>query len=275
MLKKCFLITQFGNSHEWTQEYIDGVQHLAKDGWSWKIFTPNKLESKGNVEIIPMDTEQFNSLVEEKLGVRPNFYITKIGVPSVHVTDFYIFSGIIFEDYIKDVDYWGITNMDVVYGRLSKFLPDEDLSKYEVWSDDINTINGVFCLWKNTEKVNNLFRKVPNWERVISQPACRACIEGDSNSHNLYGSDEIIMTELMRALGHSGEVAFGYPPYYAFHSHDRLEQHVPEVRLEVTPDSALWELFRDTLGPDWVHGKSCIGKEIMYFHFSRTKKWPL
>ena len=109
LLNKTFIITEFGKPFSWTQQYINNVQHLQKDGWNWKIFTPNKYEAKGNVEVINMRAEQFNNLVKRKLDVKPNLFITEQGIPSVHVTDFYIFSGVIFEDYLKGVDFWGIT----------------------------------------------------------------------------------------------------------------------------------------------------------------------
>ena len=157
-MKKIFLQTQFGSSHEWSNEYFQNVAKLGATGWHWYIFTPNKYENiPNNVKIIPMTIEEFDTLMEKKIGVNPHNYL-KNGVPSKNVSDFYVVHGKIFEDYISDADYWGFTNWDIVYGDLSKFIPDEILAKCDIFSDEINTINGIFTLVRNNEKMNNLFK---------------------------------------------------------------------------------------------------------------------
>lgn len=269
-MKKVFVITMFGSPFSWINDYIDNVQHLAKYGWYWKIFTPHSIESKGNVEIVRMDTDQFNDLVEKKLGVRPNMGVTEKGVPTVHVTDFYVASGVIFEDYLKDDDFWGITNLDVVYGRLDRFIPDSALEKVEIFTDDTGgVVNGVFSLWRNNEKVNNLFRLIPDWEQKLSLPHCPRCT-GTGNEHILAGTDEYDMTDILKKV----KPYLLYPFAYPLHGHDRLEMHFPDVKLEIKDDGSLWELMTDVGGPQWIHSRPVIGREIPYFHFIRTKKWP-
>ncbi len=271
MIKKVFLITEFGKPFDWTPEYIANAGTLAKYGWYWKIFTPNKYENlPPNVEIVDMTIEQYADLVKEKLDVRPNLFITPKGGPSVHITDFYIFSGIIFEDYIKGFDFWGITNMDVVYGRLDHFIPDRLLQDCDVFTDDVETINGVFCLWRNTEKINNLFRRIGNWREMLGQSVCNGCL--NSGKHSLFGSDEYYMTEIMKQV--KNELNYKYPKYYPFSSHDRLEIHKPEPKLKLQPDGSLWELIADTETKNWEHHIPFFGREILYYHFQNTKTWP-
>lgn len=255
-LKKVFILTQFGSPHPWTQEYLEHLGRLEKDGWYWKIFTPNTyVHVPSNVEIVNMDIGDFSKLASRKLGVDINNYLVD-GRPSKPVSDYYVASGVIFEDYIKDFDYWGITNWDIVYGNLSKFLPDERLAQCDIWTDDINTINGIFCLFKNNDFSNNLFKKIPDWQNQLS-------------AHQLFGSDEYGLTDVIRTY----PINVGYPPHHALHSHDRLEQHVPEVKLQIK-DGSLYELFKDTAPPNWIHARPLTGKEIMMFHFLKSKTWP-
>lgn len=281
MLKKCFVITELGSPFSWTQTYINHVQRLKDDGWCWKIFTPNKYDVPvdGNVEVIPMTAEELADLVKEKLGVKPNLTITSKGVPSVHVTDFYVFTGLIFEDYLEDVDYWGITNMDIVYGNLSKFLPDEELIKYDVWTDDVGPeggrVNGIFSLWKNKGVINRLCLGIQDWEGKLAQAPCPKC--GDFGAtHTLFGTDEIDMVPIMQELARTEAIRYGYPPHYPYHSYDRLHQHMPKPNLKLFEDGSLYEIIKDEVYPDGMgmfNGDT--GKEIMYFHFIRTKNWPL
>jgi hypothetical protein len=257
-MKKTFILTQFGTPHEWTQQYIDNVQKLEKYGWYWKIFAPEinnyKFNTKGNVEIIPMTIWGFNKLCVKQLGFDPEVQIEN-GIPTKPMSDFYVANGVIFQDYLKDTDFWGITNWDVVWGLLDNFIDDDMLAHCDVFSDDVGAVNGVFSLFRNCEEINNLFRKIQDWEGAFKTSA-------------IVGTDEYEMTKLVRDLH------FISPSYYPLHSHDRLENHVPIPKLSIKEDGSLWELLADVNPPTWIHARPFIGREIPYFHFSRTKIWP-
>lgn len=278
-LKKTFILTQFGTPHPWTQEFIDHVQHLEKKGWSWIIFTPNEFESKGNVTIVPMTCFGFNELVEKKLGVRPNLFTTPSGIPSVHVTDFYVASGIIFEDYLSGADFWGITNIDVVYGDLNDFYPDRMIGDYDIITDEPDSLNGVFALFRNEEHINELFKQIPDWEKAFTQDPCVACVTGQGK-HTLYGTDEYGMSKVIKSIQETPKpkeeeaIRVWQPLHYPWHGHDRTEIHVPNIKLSLKEDGSLWELIADTAPPPWEHARPFIGREIPFFHFMKTKTWP-
>lgn len=254
-MKKVFIQTQFGKPHEWTAEYMNNVQKLVNDGWYWKIFTPNNIASVGNVEVIKMNIEQFNKLVKRTCGVDPDVFIGENGLPTKPMTDYMVAGGLIFAQWLKDADFWGITNWDVVYGNLSKFFPDSVINKSDIFSDDVNTINGVFSLYRNVPEVNELFKQLPDWE---------AGFKGSE----IYGLDEYGMTRI------ANKVRFVTPSFYPLHSHDRLQPHVPDVMLSIKNDGSLWELLKDVAPPNWIHARPFIGREIPLFHFQRTKSWP-
>lgn len=271
MLKKVFIILQFGEPHEWTQSFIDHVSHLERYGWYFKIITPNDFKSTYNVEIVKMTIEEFNILCEKKLGINPELFITEKGIPSFHVTDLMTGFGVIFEDYIKGFDFWGLIGIDCVVGRLDHFVPDQILMDCDIFSDDINTFNGNFSLLRNEERISELFKLIPGWENAFKQGPCPGCI-GDGH-HKLYGSDEIIFTEFIRDLATQG-LRFKYPKYF-IHGHDRLEIHIPSPKLKIEEDNSLFELITDVNPPNWEHQHNNFGHEIAYFHFMKSKKWPL
>lgn len=275
MITKCFVITEFGKPFEWTQKYIDQLEPLAKNSWRWLIFTPNPYKGNSACAVIPMDIQQFNELCQKTLGVNPNMFITQSGVPSLHITDFYVFTGRIFAEYLKGMDYWGITNMDVVYGNLSTFLPDEELQKYDIWTDDVKNekpvVNGVFSLWKNIDEVNNLCYKIPNWREKLTTSACPKC-SGTGDGHHLFGTDEIDMVPIVQWYPDKGDQhKVGCPKHYPMHSYDRLIQHYPVANLKRFEDNSLWERFVDMAPTSVLFG----AREIPYFHFSYTKQWPI
>ena len=274
-MKKVFCTTMFGTTFPWFEKWQQNMQNLAPYGWEWRIFTPNTdVKTVGNCTIVPMTTEQFVNICDSYLGVRPNLFRTESGVPSVHVTDFYCASGMLFSRWLGDADFWGICGPDTVFGRLDHFIPDTVLEGCDVMSDDTLTLNGTFSLFRNREDINNLFREIPNWKDGFTMQPCKRCTEGAKQQHTLTGTDEYGMTAVLPKAASEGRIVYAQPQHYPMHSHDRLEQHIPEPKLELKEDGSLWELFKDTASPDWPGAHPFLGNEIGYFHFIKTKKWP-
>jgi hypothetical protein len=272
-MKKCFCIMELGSPHEWSQRFIDHLRIQEQYGWYWKIFTPNIYQAGTNVEIVPMTVEQFNDLTERKLGVRSTLTITEKGIPSFHVTDFVVMIGAIFEDYLKDFEFWGTMGIDNLVGRLDHFIPDSALEKTDIWSDEIGGINGNFCLFRNTEHINNIFKKIDGWEAAVRQPPCLGCTE--NGTHRLFGTDEYLLSNLMEDIVEKKEARVTYPKHFLIHSHERLEIHRPLPKLNRFDDGTLWELIRDPSPPEWQYKHEYFGREIAYFHFSQTKRWAI
>lgn len=263
-MNKTFIILMFGTPFEWIDKFIDSVQHLGQYGWNWQIYTPNNIQSKGNVEVIPMNVEAFCDLVNEKTGVKPEIYITENGIPSVHVTDFMVAYGKIFEDYLK-CDFWGMMGgPDILFGRLDHFVPDSLLKDCDVFTDEPNSINGCFTLFRNTEEVNTLFLKIHNWKDAFSIAPCPRCT-GKGTEHTLLGTDEYGLTEIMKTT----HLRYVHPKWYPLHGHDRLGKEI-----ELKEDGSLWELTEDN-PPHWPNANQYFGREILFYHFSQTKKWPI
>jgi hypothetical protein len=114
-----------------------------------------------------------------------------------------------------------------------------------------------------------LFSQYPYWKSAIMQPPCQGCL--GIGAHRLIATDESGMTFIMNNMP---TVRWKHPKYYPIHSHDRLENHIPVPKLQIQDDGSLWELLTDT-GAGGGRRWAVIGREIAYFHFSTTKKWPL
>lgn len=266
MLKKVFILPQFGPPFAWTAEYLDHIGTLAPYGWHWKILTPHGYASRSaNVEIVPMTFAEFDARVTKATGVITGNFLDAAGLPAKLVSDYYPAFGEIFADLLTDCDCWSITNWDVLYGRLDHFLSDDLLKQHDIWSDDHRHVNSLFCFYKNVDPINRLYRQVPHWERMFQYEGC-----------SLVGFDELYFDVIVRRLAAAGEIKFGYPPYFSLHSYDRLVQHQPTPNVAIAPDGALIECFDDPHPalehyPPW---RGMFGREIMYFHFIRTKSWP-
>lgn len=115
-----------------------------------------------NVKIIPFTLEKFNILATEKLGFGVN--INK----AYKLCDFKPAYGVIFSEFIKNYTFWGITDIDIVFGRIRAFMTDDLLSRYEVISVRNDYPTGSFMLFKNNNKINNLFKKSRDFKKVFT-----------------------------------------------------------------------------------------------------------
>jgi len=264
-MKKVFIILMFGTPFPWIQQFINSVQHLEKYGWYWKIYTPHAIQSKGNVEIIKMDINQFCELVGKKTNIKPVIYITPKGIPSVHVTDYMVAYGKIFENYLIGYDFWGMMGgPDILFGRLDHFLPDSYLRDCDVFTDDPIAINGCFTLFRNKKGINKLYEQIHGWKELFNLPECRKCVYG-TGTHILAGTDEYGMTEVMK----TSKLRYKHPRWFPLHGHDRLPH-----KIELKSDGSLWEVTPDK-APSWEYANPYFGREILFYHFSQSKTWPL
>lgn len=69
--------------------------------------------------------------------------------------DFKAAYGEIFEKELEKYDYWGMCDLDLVWGNIRKFLTDDILEKYERIGNQ-----GHCSIFKNTEEVNKRYRTI-------------------------------------------------------------------------------------------------------------------
>lgn len=76
--------------------------------------------------------------------------------------------GLIFQEYTVGYDFWGQSDIDVIYGDLRGFMDDEMLDKYDFISVRHDYTTGCFALYRNTGLMNNIFKRSKDYERVFS-----------------------------------------------------------------------------------------------------------
>jgi len=99
-----------------------------------------------NVHFIKMTLEEFSQLAAKKINL-------PILIKSPYkCCDFKVAYGLILEDYLKDYDFWGHCDLDLIWGDLRHFLSDQVLNKY----DRIFPL-GHLSLYRNTEQMKYAF----------------------------------------------------------------------------------------------------------------------
>src|SRR5258706_11013109 len=122
MLKKLFIVPFFGEYPEWIDKYKEHIKHMQQYGYDW-LFT--------------QDLDAFSTRVERVLGFSPN--ITP-GTSQSH--NYRMAFGLLYEKELKGYNYWGITDLDCVYGNPEHFINDKNLEEVDIWSNHHNYICG-------------------------------------------------------------------------------------------------------------------------------------
>lgn len=128
--------------------------------YNWLFFTDDKTEYDFpvNVKVIYTSFDEIKVLFKQKLG-------SDIVLLRVHkLCDYKVTYGYVFQDWIKDYDYWGHCDIDVIYGNLKHFI--EPL--YDQGFDKIFSL-GHLSLYRNTENINMMFQRPINGYSVYKK----------------------------------------------------------------------------------------------------------
>lgn len=137
---------------------------VTNDTIDFYIFTDiPEIKDNKNIRVITCSFEECRQMIQKVM----NF---KISLESPYkLCDYKPTYGLVFHNWLKDYDFWGYCDLDVVFGDLREFFTDDAL-KYS----DRCLENGHISLWKNNEKMNTMFkyyeREGENYEKVYKSP---------------------------------------------------------------------------------------------------------
>ena len=151
MKKCCFIIPYFGHFNNYFQLFLKSCSY--NEDFNWLIITDDKTkyDYPKNVKVIYQSFEETVSFVQSKSDYPCNI------VRPYKFCDLKPMYGYIFEDYIKDFEFWGYCDCDIILGKLSKFITNEMLKTY----DKLFCL-GHMTLMKNSKDNNRLFMKSIN-----------------------------------------------------------------------------------------------------------------
>lgn len=148
--------------------YFDYFAHTCKYNPTvhFIIITDDKTYRKpvpDNIRLVYMTLGEVNTIATEKLGFQ-----TAI-TSSYKLCDFKPTYGLLFEDLLKDYDFWGHGDIDIIFGNIRSFITDEMLSVYDLIAVRHDFLTGYFLLFRNDEKMRILFRHSKDHEKVLSR----------------------------------------------------------------------------------------------------------
>lgn len=167
-MKKIVILPYFGKFNSYFELWLRSCEKNI--GIDWLIITDNNINRNlpSNIKIVKKTFEELKSEFQSKFDF-------KICLNRPYkLCDYKQFYGYLFEKYLDGYDFWGYCDCDVVFGDISKFLPDSLFEKY-----DKLLRTGHLSFVRNSKEINELFKKYDTYKIVLTSPA-------------IYGYDESV-----------------------------------------------------------------------------------
>lgn len=114
-----------------------------------------------NLIVIPSSLGEIRKMASEKLGF-------PVALESAYkLCDFRPAFGLLFEDVLKDYEFWGHGDVDVIYGNIRAIITDTILDSYDIISVRKEFITGFFALYRNNEVNRYLFRQSRDYQKIF------------------------------------------------------------------------------------------------------------
>lgn len=221
MTRKLLIVPWFGDLPPWFKQ--------------WRANVARNLEPQGYDVLLDQNLTAFKRRVKFRLGIEDAPIVA--GEGKVH--DYRCALGALYSERLAEgYDFWGHTDLDMVYGRVEQWFSDEYLSGLDIASNHVDYVSGPWTLYRNRPEVNELFLEHDDWRAELENP-------------NTTGWVEKGYTELVDAYHAAGEITRAYSMWQT----TNLDSF-KTCRLD--GDGRLWE------------GRT----EIPMLHFRRTKEYP-
>lgn len=146
MKKCCFIIPYFGKFPKSFAVFLKTCSYNTE--FNWLIFTDDHypFDYPDNFIVKYTNLKEISELASQKFGF-------KVALDQAYkLCDFKPAYGFIFEEYLKEYQFWGHCDIDTIMGNLSNFLTDELLNQY-----DKLFCMGHMILYRNTFENNRIF----------------------------------------------------------------------------------------------------------------------
>lgn len=151
------IVPYFGKFPEYFPAWLSSAGH--NKNIDFLIFTDNEetYDYPKNVQVTVMKFEDLEKKFQEK-------YDFKIALNNPYkLCDFKPAYGDIFSDELKNYDYFGYCDLDVIFGNIRKFITDEILQEYDkIFS------RGHLCIIKNQPELIQLYKEKLNGINLYS-----------------------------------------------------------------------------------------------------------
>lgn len=247
MKRIVLILPYFGKFREDFPFWLKSVEHNSTIDFF--IFTDQLIEN------VPCNVTVYQTSLHEIEGLARKYVDEKCIIPTGYkLCDYKPAYGEIFKDYLKDYDFWGHCDCDLIFGDIRHFITDSILD-----NNDRILSRGHLTLYRNTPEVNAYYRRIvePSYKEVYMTSKSYAFDEwaGSSmywkknNPGRMY--DEIVFDDIA-------------PYVYSFRSYQKNEKDKFKKKKNFIFIFDNGKLFRY-----YEHNKSVKKEETCYVHFQK------
>lgn len=157
------IIPYFGEWPLWFDAYLISVAANPTINWLCPTDCGIPHEQPSNITFLPTTlshlNKHVNKVVEAEVPLNPRKFC-----------DLKPAYAEIFAAQVKGYDFWGICDMDIVWGDIREFITQDILNEYDIISSRKENISGHFNLFRNTDQINSLYKQLPNYKMLFEVP---------------------------------------------------------------------------------------------------------
>lgn len=252
--KIIILMPYFGTWPFWIELFIESCKLNPSIDWFF-LSDCGRLESfPENVKYKEISFLEYKTLVSEKLAIDFN------PDNAYKICDIRPAFGYIHKDLTEGYGFWGFGDLDLVYGDLRKLYTNEYLSKYDFYSNHATRVSGHLSLIRNTDRMREVFKKIPKWKEKFSNKTHLAV---DERAFSKLFVKHKNLPELLRYM-----LRFFYP----------LSRRSDFVESYTTPNGCIaWRDGSNNFPEKWYWKAGVVSNSLdsdyyPYYHFAIWKK---
>lgn len=159
--KICLIYPYFGKMPWYFRFFVASCK--SNPSIDFIIFTDCRIDEKlpENIKVHYTTLQEVEQLASINIGFEVN-------IPRPYkLCDFKPAYGVIFENVIKDYDFWGHGDLDVIFGNIRNFITDDILDNYDVIAVREEYVTGFFTLFRNIPFINRLYEQSKDFKLVF------------------------------------------------------------------------------------------------------------
>ncbi|HAM97251.1 MAG TPA: hypothetical protein DCQ26_01465 [Marinilabiliales bacterium] len=164
MKSMVFLIPYFGQFPEWAPLFFETINRNPTINFIFYTDCDTTGYNFPNVVFKKMSFDEYIIMAKQKASIEFNpanaYKLCDLRplYPKIHYED------------IKEYDFYGWTDMDILFGDIRLFYSDDILKKYSVLSTHQVRISGHLALFRNTANNRDMYKKIYDWRNKLVYP---------------------------------------------------------------------------------------------------------
>jgi len=167
-----------------------------------------------NVKFIQKTLDDISEVINAKLGLKIKFN------SPYKLCDIKPSYGLLFSENLSNYDFWGHCDIDLIFGNIRGFITEDLLNTFDIISVRHDYPSGFFMLYRNSPKINSLFKESKDYVKVFSSQK-HYCFDECNFQHNaIFKGSSVFDTEAeIESMMHvikRGEREGRIKPYFDF-----------------------------------------------------------